>query len=80
MMKTINGKQTKAKKFAFDGCHKIYLIESAKDAREALEVGYDIYPIAELQSAYEDSCGLRFISNWALTVDFVAQFEDATFA
>lgn len=77
---TINNQSTAAQKFAFDGCHKIYLLESAGDEADACAIGYSILPIAELQDAYEGSCALRFISNWALTIDFVEQFEDATFA
>jgi hypothetical protein len=75
----INGQTTTAKKFAFDGCHKIYLLESRKDETEARAIGYSILPISELQDEYECSCGLRFISNWKLDTSFVGQFEDATF-
>ncbi|CAB5220024.1 hypothetical protein UFOVP232_28 [uncultured Caudovirales phage] len=80
MTTTINGKTTTAKKFAFDGCHKIYLLEKAGDEADAIDTGYDIFPISELQSAYDGSCGLRFISDWSLTKSFVPQFEDAVFA
>lgn len=75
----INNIPTNAKKFAFDGCHKIYLLESRKDETDARATGYSILPIAQLEDTYEDSCGLRFISNWALDKHFVDQFEDATF-
>lgn len=75
----INDKATTAKKFAFDGCHKIYLLESRKDEAEARAIGYGILPISELQDAYDGSCALRFISNWELTTSFVDQFDDATF-
>ena len=73
----INGKDTTAKKFAYEGCHKIYLLESRKDEIEARAIGYKILPVAELQDTYESSCGLRFISNWALDTSFADQFEDA---
>jgi len=76
----INDKPTHAKKFAFDGCHKIYLIESKVDEADAKAHGYEIFPISQLQDAYEGSCSLRFISNWQLTTQFVYQFEDAAFA
>lgn len=75
----INNATTTAKKFAFDGCHKIYLLESRKDETEARAIGYNILPIDRLQDAYEGSCSLRFISNWKLTTLFVDQFDDATF-
>jgi hypothetical protein len=75
----INDKAVTAKKFAFDGCHKIYLLESRKDETEARAIGYSILPVSELQDAYDGSCALRFISNWELTTSFVHQFDDATF-
>ena len=75
----INGHEVKAKRFAFDGCHKIYLLESKEDVKSAKETGYTMYPIKMLEETYEDSCGLRFISNWSLTTNFVHQFEDAVF-
>ena len=75
----INDTAVTAKKFAFDGCHKIYLLESRKDETEARAIGYSILPISKLQDAYDGSCALRFISNWELTTSFVDQFDDATF-
>lgn len=81
----INGLRVTAKKFAFDGCHKIYLIENGDEEAEALSYGYRILPIQELPQAYEDSCALRFISNWPLEksendfIDYVGQGEWATF-
>lgn len=62
----INGKTYAAQEFAWDGCHKIYLINSAEDRQEMLDNGYtepgDIRPIFELRAAWEASCPLRFIS------------------
>lgn len=75
----INGQQTKAKEFAFDGCHKIYLLESENDRGEAQDCGYDILPIKELKKAFNESCGLQFISSWDLSKSFVKQFEEACF-
>ena len=89
----INGKEVTAKKFAFEGCHKIYVIDTPEEEAQALKYGYDIYPIKEIEQAYKDSCSLKFISNWPLNVNdiegsskrespfvsYVAQFEDATF-
>jgi hypothetical protein len=72
----INGKEITAQEFAFDGCHKIYLCESASDAKEAMNSGYSIFPIDQLESTYESSCSLRFISNWKLNKNFVSQFTD----
>ena len=73
----INNQLIKAKHFAFDGCHKIYLIESEADKEDAIATGYDIYPISQLRDSYESSCGLRFISNWQLTKKYVSQFEES---
>ena len=72
---TINGQHTDAKEFAYDGCHKIYLLESEDDFYEARDSGYDIIPIASLRKTYDRSCGLQFISNWKLDKSFVNQFE-----
>lgn len=75
---TINGIETKAKQFAYDGCHKIYLIEDEMDLNEA-RMGYSILPISELKKAFNNSCGLQFISSWKLDKSYVNQFEDACF-
>ncbi len=75
----INGKEIKAKQFAYDGCHKIYLIEDTDDLKEAKDIGYDIYDIKLLKETYDDSCSLRFIDNWKLTEQIVPQFETAKF-
>ena len=75
----INGQEITAKAFAFDGCHKIYLCDNRKDETAAVQMGYEVFPISELPAAYDGSCGLRFISNWALDKQYAAQFEDAVF-
>lgn len=74
---TINGTTTDAIEFAWDGCHKIYVVTDSKGRDELTEYGYDFYPIAELQDAWDQSCGLRFISSANLDISFVPQFEDA---
>ena len=76
----VNGKKVTAKMFAFDRCHKIYLLDTPEQATQAEEIGYEILPIAELKEAYDDSCGLRFISGWSPDFSsYVSQFEDAVF-
>lgn len=75
----INGKEIKAKQFAYDGCHKIYLIEDTDDLKDAKDIGYDIYDIKLLKETYDGSCSLRFINNWKLTEQIVPQFETAKF-
>lgn len=78
---TINGQTIKAKLFAFDGCHKIYLLDDKAAADNARASEYGIYRIEELPEVFENSCSLRFISNWNLDLpDYVRQFEDAVFA
>lgn len=72
-----NGKQVTAEKFAFDGCHKIYLLDTEVQEAEAENVGYQILPIAKLEETYNDSCSLKFISDWALEKHYVNQFEEA---
>lgn len=77
---TINAKTIKAKLFAFDGCHKIYLLDDKSAADDARYNEYSIYRIKDLPHVFEGSCQLRFISNWNLALpDYVRQFEDAVF-
>jgi len=75
----INGIKVKGEKFAYDDCHKIYIIETKKDEIEAFENDYIILPIEEIERVYNRSCGLRFIHNWKLNKTYVAQFENAVF-
>lgn len=63
----INGKEIKAEMFAYDGCHKIYLLNNDEEMCQALECDYGIYDISLLKEKYENSCPLRFINNWDLT-------------
>lgn len=74
---TINGKVITATEFAFDNCHKIYLVNSAEDKNQLIEYGYDFYPIEELKEAYEGSCSLRFIQDMTTFNNIVAQGEPA---
>lgn len=67
------------KQFAYDGCHKIYLIENEENLKSAKASGYDIYPIEELENKFNHSCGMRFINTWDLET-IVPQFaEDVKF-
>lgn len=61
----INDRPISAKEFAYDGCHKIYLIFNAQDRAEMLGLGYseeDIYPVSDLPAIWGETCPLRFIS------------------
>lgn len=74
----INGETISAKQFAYDGCHKIYLIEDEDDYQEARR-GYDIIPIEYIRRKWNESCGLQFISNWKLTKRYAEQFGEFCF-
>ena len=66
--------------FAYDGCHKLYLLSSWWDEWEAAEaegMGYEILPIEELKKTYESSCPLRFIECWDLVATPIPQFFEA---
>lgn len=75
----INNKEVIGDKFAYDGCHKIYIIEDEKDREDAEEYDYQIFDLKDIQNVYENSCELKFISNWKLDKRYVNQFEDAIF-
>ena len=75
----VNGVEIKGDLIAYDGCHKIYIIEDEEDEKQAEKAGYLIGPIKDLQKVYEYSCELRFISNWKLTTFYAPQYEVALF-
>ena len=81
----INEKEVKGDRFVWDNCHKIYIIEDDNDLVDCMERwgtlvnGTDIFDITEIERIYDNSCSLRFISNWKLDTKYVGQFEDATF-
>lgn len=65
-----------AEKFAFDGCHKIYLLESEKDIQEAKDNGYQVKNIENLPEVWKKSCPLKFINTWSLK-QIVKQFDES---
>lgn len=69
----INGHKVTAKEFAFDGCHKIYLINSDEDRKELVDNGYEIKPIKEIMEAYRDSCELKFIQEMTTFKNIIPQ-------
>jgi len=75
----INSKEIIGNEFAYDGCHKMYVIEDEIDKQEAIEAGYEILDISEIEKTYLYSCELRFIHNWKLCTTYVSQFENAIF-
>ena len=63
-MLKINGIEIEAEVFAYDGCHKLYVLNDEDAENEAKECGYDIYSIEYLLEAFVNSCPLRFINEW----------------
>lgn len=63
-MRKINNVEINAKSFAWDGCHKLYILNDQKAEKEAKELGYNIYAIDSLLSAFVYSCPLRYIHEW----------------
>ena len=76
MVVKVNGTKIIGDKFAYDGCHKIYIIEDEQDLEDAKNYGYEIYDIGELLHCWNNSCSLRFISNWKLDKKYVEQCEE----
>ena len=76
----INGQDVQAEGFMWDGCHKIYLIDSPEARRSMIEEsGWDpddIRPLRELLAAWEASCFLRFINSGDLKTAYVPQMRD----
>ncbi len=75
----INNKEVKNKLFAYDGCHKIYLLENESEIKEAKKTGYNILPIEKLEEAYNNSCSLKFINMWKDCKTIIEQFKEAIF-
>ena len=83
----VNGKHIMSNGyFAYDGCHKIYIIEDEKDIEEMFKIGWEykeIYPIEKLEDIYfNDTCSLRFIESVKLDEIYVPQLmedEDVIF-
>lgn len=75
----VNGKVVKGDGVAYDECHKIYIIEDAKDREEAEKLAYRVFDMEALPNIWADSCPLRFIQNWKLNKVYVGQEESATF-
>lgn len=75
----VNNVEVVGSKFAYDGCHKIYIIEDREDEQKAIDCEYEILPISDLINTYLNSCELRFIRNWKLDKLYVGQYENVTF-
>ena len=66
-------------KVAYDGCHKIYICKDEEDIKETTEIGYEIHEISELESLYNSSCPMVFISDWKSLDDYIPQCSKAEF-
>ena len=77
MLAQINGEKVEADRFAWDGCHKIYMMETPADVEQFLDLGYTLFPVEELPEVWDLSCWLRFISSGDLERHYVGQGEDA---
>lgn len=75
----INGQLITAIGFAFDGCHKFYLLENDADCKKMVGLDYNIYLIEGLPEAWVGSCPLRFIDSADLKKCYVHQGEPAYF-
>lgn len=71
--------------FAWDECHKFYLLDDAEREAAAQKLGYKTFPASKLQEAWDESCFLRFINRWGLDHEgndgfdhefAIEQFED----
>lgn len=66
-----NRKIIKGDKFVWDGCHKIYVLQTPEEVQEASNDGFKIYPIENLPEIYNRSCPLRFISYWDVSKPYI---------
>lgn len=68
-------KNIEGKAVAYDGCHKIYIIQKQDEIEEAKNCDYTIYPMEKLEDLYEQSCSLKFVSSWDLEKKYICQGE-----
>jgi hypothetical protein len=57
-------------RLAFDGCHKIYLIQSQAEADDAEQYGYGIYDAAMIRTLIASSCFLVYVHAWDIDGNF----------
>lgn len=61
--------------FVFDGCHKIYLIESDSDWNQCDAYSREeMRPMDELPGVWRNTCPLRFIDTYGSLKTIVPQF------
>ena len=77
-MLKINGKEVKTNGYyAFDNCHKFYILENDDERFKAEGIGYKIYPIEFLEEDLKYSCPLRFINSFNLENTYLIQGEES---
>ena len=76
----INGKTVIGDKFAFDGCHKIYICKTIVEENRMADLGYKLYPLEQIEECYNNSCELRFIEDSNFEENYVGQFKTALFS
>lgn len=64
--------------FAYDGCHKIYVLENEKQITKYLDKYYQIHPLSDILETFFNSCDLRFIQI-ADTYEKIVSQEDYPF-
>lgn len=77
----INGTEVAATGFAYDGCHKIWLIFTDSDREALIDAGYttaEFRPVSELPAVWEATCPLRFILSAANFDSYIEQGADGT--
>tara|TARA_R100000742_G_C4253014_1_gene71152 strand:+ start:647 stop:928 length:282 start_codon:yes stop_codon:yes gene_type:complete len=62
----LNNIEIKDKYFAFDTCHKIYILSNQDEIDQAIELGYEIKEIKDIVNTYNKSCPYKFINYWNL--------------
>ena len=61
----VNGKQIIGDKFAYDGCHKIYILEDKFDVIDAKYYEYEIKDIEALEETFKNSLICTSTSHWS---------------
>ena len=75
----INNVLVEGTSFVYDNCHKIYIIEDLEDVKSVYEIWGEnetFHKLEDLEDVYNNSCPLRFISNWKLDKRYITQFEE----
>ena len=77
----VNGKEIVGIGFAYDGCHKFYIIANEKEKKEVEFYRYEVYPLKKkkMEWLWKISCPMRYIERWDLTEEYVRFGEDAIF-